>query len=258
MLVIHPRYLFGALEPTFYQQYRDRNYKRALHAYKAMSEMMIKNSFVKIKDHPPYALEMERQVLLNSMARATLDGKTGSYAFSKPSRSVALDISNGKTVSDIISDKGYCATDAVGVGVDHGESHSIRIFFRPVSHFFIELISAVPSYNSTFVERNFTDAEITYCRNQPSPQSSFAVRWAGKEAVFKSLGVKSQGAGAAMKDIEILSDEVTGAPVVHLHGEAKVRAEGKGISKVLISLSHSEVSYLFDKKIKSSSDTISK
>lgn len=57
------------------------------------------------------------------------------------------------------------------------------------------------------------------------------------------MGVKSQGAAAAMKDIEILADE-SGAPVVHLHGDAQVAAKSRGISKVLVSLSHSEVSYL--------------
>ncbi|KAJ7917112.1 hypothetical protein B0H13DRAFT_1491662, partial [Mycena leptocephala] len=36
-------------------------------------------------------------------------------------------------------------------------------------------------------------SKIAYCCAQPSPSSSFAVRWAGKEAVFKSLGVKSKG-----------------------------------------------------------------
>ena len=104
-----------------------------------------------------------------------------------------------------------------------------------------ELISSVPSHNPTFVSRNFTEAEIKYCRAQPSPPSSFAARWVGKEAVFKSLGVKSKGAAAAMKDIEIVNDE-SGVPTVRLHGEAKSKATEKGISKVLISLSHSEVS----------------
>ncbi|KAJ7591750.1 hypothetical protein C8J56DRAFT_770597, partial [Mycena floridula] len=94
-----------------------------------------------------------------------------------------------------------------------------------------ELISAVPSHNATFVSRNFTDAEIAYCQAQPSPASSFAARWAGKEAVFKSLGVKSEGAGAAMKDIEIVKD-ASGAPQVSLHGHAKRKAEGQGIRKV--------------------------
>jgi fatty acid synthase subunit alpha, fungi type len=106
---------------------------------------------------------------------------------------------------------------------------------------FSELISAVPSSNPTFVSRNFTDAEIAYCRSQPSPSASFAARWAGKEAVFKSLGVASKGAAAAMKDIEILPNDA-GAPTVALHGDAKAAADSKNITAVHISLSHSEVS----------------
>ena len=99
----------------------------------------------------------------------------------------------------------------------------------------------MPSWNPTFVERNFTEAEISYCKSQPSPAASFAARWVGKEAVFKSLGVASKGAAAAMKDIEILPDEA-GVPTVTLHGEAKAAAEAKGVTKVHISLSHSDVS----------------
>jgi fatty acid synthase subunit alpha len=91
------------------------------------------------------------------------------------------------------------------------------------------------------VKRNFTDAEASYCRAQPHPEASFAARWAGKEAVFKALGVKSKGAGAAMSEIEILPDE-SGVPTVVLHGDAKKAAGAKGIEKVLVSLSHSEVS----------------
>lgn len=104
---------------------------------------------------------------------------------------------------------------------------------------FTELISAVPSSNPTFVARNFTEAERLYCESQPSPASSFAARWAGKEAVFKSLGVSSKGAAASMQDIEIVND-VNGVPTVLLYGDAKLEAEKKGISKILISLSHSE------------------
>lgn len=99
----------------------------------------------------------------------------------------------------------------------------------------------MPSSNPTFVERNFTSEEIAYCESQPNPSASFAARWVGKEAVFKSLGVASKGAGAAMKDIEILPD-ASGVPQVHLHGDAKVQAEAKNITKVLISLSHTDVS----------------
>lgn len=110
---------------------------------------------------------------------------------------------------------------------------------------FAELITSVPSHNPTFVARNFTEAEIAYCRAQPSPASSFAARWVGKEAVFKSLGVKSAGAAAVLKDIEILNDDA-GVPSVHLHGEAQVKAQERGVANVLISLSHSEVSRAHD------------
>ena len=102
----------------------------------------------------------------------------------------------------------------------------------------------MPTENQTFISRNFTNAEIAYCRAQPSFQASFAGRWVGKEAVFKSLGVSSKGAGAAMKEIEILPNEA-GAPEVTLHGEAKVAAAAKGISTIHLSLSHSDVSCHF-------------
>jgi len=156
------------------------------------------------------------------MARATFDPRTGEYSFQgKLATQVPRDVANAKAISSIAAANGFRDGSAVGVGVDQ------------------ELISSVPSHNPTFVGRNFTEAEITYCRSQPSPPSSFAARWVGKEAVFKSLGVKSKGAAAAMKDIEIVNDE-SGVPTVHLHGEAKAGAAAKGISKVLISLSHSE------------------
>ena len=43
------------------------------------------------------------------------------------------------------------------------------------------------SPSAAFVARNFTPAEIEYCSSAPSPPSSFAGRWAAKEAVVKAL-----------------------------------------------------------------------
>lgn len=77
----------------------------------------------------------------------------------------------------------------------------------------VENIDAINISNETFVERNFTASEQEYCRKAASPRSSFAGRWSAKEAVFKSLGVTSKGAGAALKEIEIGCD-ANGAPVV--------------------------------------------
>lgn len=217
-LIVHPHYLLAALEPTTYDAYRERNRLRYLQSYKAMSEMMTHNSLVKIKDGPPYAPDVEGKVLLNSLARATLSTRTGQYAFTKLVTEQKHPLDQVQSISRLLSESG----SVVGVGVDQ------------------ELISAVPSHNPTFIERNFTEAEITYCQAQPSPRSSFASRWAGKEAVFKSLGVASKGAAAAMREIEILPDE-NGAPQVILHGDAKAAADSKNIGTVHISLSHSEV-----------------
>jgi fatty acid synthase subunit beta len=86
----------------------------------------------------------------------------------------------------------------------------------------------VPSSNPTFVTRTFTPLEIEYCHAQPSPPLSFTVQWVGKEAIFKSLGVKSKGAAAAILDIEILNDE-NGTPVVNLHGDAKTASLRRGM-----------------------------
>jgi hypothetical protein len=38
-----------------------------------------------------------------------------------------------------------------------------------------------------FISRNFTEAEVSYCRGSPHPAASFAGRWAAKEAVIKAL-----------------------------------------------------------------------
>lgn len=43
-----------------------------------------------------------------------------------------------------------------------------------------------------------------------------------------------------MKDIEILPNEA-GVPTVTLHGDAEAAAQSKGITRVHVSLSHSEV-----------------
>ncbi|KAF8271214.1 fatty acid synthase [Lactarius quietus] len=217
-LVVHPRYVLASAPPSLYQSYKIRHKERNQKSYKAMSEMMTANALVKIKEAPPYSIEIETPVLLNSLARASPDKKNGSYTFKeKQPTEVKPDIANVKAIEETLKLSGSTA----GVGVDQ------------------ELITSVPSENPTFISRNFTDAEIAYCRAQPSFQASFAARWVGKEAVFKSLGVSSKGAGAAMKDIEILPNEV-GAPEVTLHGDAKAAAAAKGISKICLSLSHSD------------------
>ena len=117
-LILHPRFLFGAIEPSLYESYKEKNRRRYRLSYKAMSEMMITNSLVRVKDAPPYTKELEGPVLLNALARASYDPKTGSYAFTKKlAKGAVLDTANVKAVEQIMGQQGVS-----GVGVDQGTS----------------------------------------------------------------------------------------------------------------------------------------
>jgi holo-[acyl-carrier protein] synthase len=86
-----------------------------------------------------------------------------------------------------------------------------------------------------FLKRLFTDREVSQLLLRSHIGKHLAVRFAGKEAVFKALGV-GQGS-IAWTDVEILSLP-SGEPVVFLHGKAAQRAEDLGLKKIILSLSH--------------------
>ncbi|KAJ1916305.1 fatty acid synthase alpha subunit Lsd1, partial [Mycoemilia scoparia] len=110
----------------------------------------------------------------------------------------------------------------------------------------VELVSAINTGNTTFIERNFTPAEIEYCSRQPDPQSSFAGKWCAKEAVVKavsSLNIQSEkvwtkGAAAPLNEIEVISGP-SGAPEITFYGDAKAAVSKAGAQDVKVSISHS-------------------
>jgi fatty acid synthase subunit alpha, fungi type/fatty acid synthase subunit beta, fungi type len=116
-LVVHPRYVLAAAPSSVYESYGVRHKERYLKSYKAMSEMMITNTLVKIKEAPPYPIELETPVLLNSLARASPDKKTGSYTFkeNQPTE-VEQNLANVKAVENTLK----VSKSTAGVGVDQG------------------------------------------------------------------------------------------------------------------------------------------
>jgi holo-[acyl-carrier protein] synthase len=92
---------------------------------------------------------------------------------------------------------------------------------------------AIGRWGEGFLQRVYTDPELRLYRKKPS---SLAARFAAKEAVIKALG-KPNGV-ASLREIEILSDP-NGKPLVNLYGKAKNQAQGLGLDKLAISLSHS-------------------
>ena len=92
---------------------------------------------------------------------------------------------------------------------------------------------AIARWGEGFLHRIYTELELKLYHKKPS---SLAVRFAGKEAVIKALGIQTKGIG--WREIEILTDP-SGKPLVHLYGKAQKEANSLGLDNLAISLSHS-------------------
>jgi holo-[acyl-carrier protein] synthase len=89
----------------------------------------------------------------------------------------------------------------------------------------------------TLAERLFSDAERAYAAQRADPTERLAVRFAAKEAVMKALGV---GIGAfAMHDVEVVRAD-SGQPSLVLRGAAAALAAERGVSRWLLTLTHTE------------------
>jgi fatty acid synthase subunit alpha, fungi type len=169
---------------------------RQTKAYRYFHNGLINNTLFVAKSHAPYTDEQMTSVFLNPNARVSVDKKTSDLTYAPGFAKTAAKVNKKEDTRQMVESlaKG-AATAGNKVGVD------------------VEDISAINMDNDTFLDRNFTEREQSYCRKAPSPQASFAGKWSAKEAVFKSLGVKSKGAGAPLREIEVLHDE-NGAPTV--------------------------------------------
>ena len=88
-----------------------------------------------------------------------------------------------------------------------------------------------------FLDRVYTPDEQAYCLAAKDPGERLAARWAAKEAVMKALGT-GWIRGVDFRQIEIISGN--GAPQIGLHGSAATIAAERGITRWLVSLSHSD------------------
>ena len=88
----------------------------------------------------------------------------------------------------------------------------------------------------SFIERVFTVGEQEYCESRGVQRaSSYAARFAGKEAVMKAFGTGL--AGGSLQDIEIFLDD-KGCPHVRLSGHFAALANSMAVSIIHISLTH--------------------
>lgn len=111
--------------------------------------------------------------------------------------------------------------EIIGLGVDLAEVDRVR--------------RLVARYGDAFRSRCFTDHEWQYAHRYADPSARLAARFAGKEAVMKSLGTGWRR--LRWTDIEITGG---GAPRVRLFGTAQERASMLGVVDVKITITHTD------------------
>ena len=89
----------------------------------------------------------------------------------------------------------------------------------------ISRVRALARRNPRFLKRVFSASEIAYCKAKKNPWPHFAVRFAAKEAVYKTLGK----AGIPLTAISVSRDSA---------GRPTVCISGKPAKKLKLSLSH--------------------
>lgn len=94
-----------------------------------------------------------------------------------------------------------------------------------------------PQIGTRFRNRVFTEKEIRYCETkQRGRYESYAGRFAAKEAVMKALG-RGWGSKVTWLEIEIARAQ-SGKPDIVLHGKTALFAEGLGIRRWVLSITH--------------------
>lgn len=96
---------------------------------------------------------------------------------------------------------------------------------------------AIGRHGERFLARVYSANERLLAERSGEASAQFyAGRFAAKEAVLKALGT-GYGQGLAFHEVEILREK-SGAPALHLHGNARARAAELGITRILVSITH--------------------
>jgi holo-[acyl-carrier protein] synthase len=98
---------------------------------------------------------------------------------------------------------------------------------------------SIQRFGDRFLNKIYTEGEISYCRKCAHPPIHFAARFSAKEAAFKALGT-GWAAGVRWKDVEVVR-LASGQPELHLHGEALAKASSMGARRFYVSLTHDQL-----------------
>ena len=112
----------------------------------------------------------------------------------------------------------------IGIGIDVVEVGRIQ--------------SSLDEFGERFLNRIFTENEQIYCKKQKRPELHYAARFAAKEAIAKAFGT-GIGKEIGWLDMEI-GRRATGEPMVKLSDEAEKYARSRGVTQVMVSLTHAK------------------
>ena len=98
------------------------------------------------------------------------------------------------------------------------------------------IAETIERYGERFLSRVFTAGEIAYCQRKHDSASSFAARFAAKEAAMKALGT-GYSRGVYWTTIEVVRHH--GPPQLRFHGGAAARLQAMGGTGSLLTLTHS-------------------
>jgi holo-[acyl-carrier protein] synthase len=90
-------------------------------------------------------------------------------------------------------------------------------------------------WGQRFRQRVYTPGEIAYCDRRRNAASSFAARFAAKEAGMKALGT-GRALGVLWRDVEVVRH--FGPPQLHFHGDAAKRFATMGGVRTLLTITH--------------------
>ncbi|MBM4351407.1 MAG: holo-ACP synthase [Deltaproteobacteria bacterium] len=91
-------------------------------------------------------------------------------------------------------------------------------------------------WGDRFLERVYTEREISRCQRMGRPPECFAIRFAAKEAFLKAIGSGLRN-GIQWTDIEVENDPM-GKPLLSLHRRAREVLQTHRIERTFLTLSH--------------------
>lgn len=111
----------------------------------------------------------------------------------------------------------------LGLGTDITEVHRIQ--------------ASLDRYGEPFLNRIYTPGEVAYCQaRKKTAAQSYAARFAAKEAAAKALGT-GISRGVTWRELEVVRNPGE-APRLLLHGRAAEIARSRGITRLTLSLTH--------------------